>query len=319
MKLKKVLIAIDFSERSIAAAQWIARSLAPRAELALVHVLEVPPPPRFLRRRDSWSAADIETCRTGARVRLRQLARQIGRGLTWEEVREGRADEEVLRAAVEQDAELIVVGSHRDRSGVWNRFGSTAERIVAGATTPVLVVHGAPRNAPRSLLAAIDDSETGSRVLAHAEALIRRLGATGSALHVVPRQPIHGLSMPGELILDETHLLDIEKTYMEETRRWLASRLTVPNGLAAAVVLGDTAESILSEARRLGADLLVLGRERKSTARRYLLGSVSSTVIRGATSPVLVIPGVDGAESSARLEMPAAVGRNRDAQLADEA
>jgi nucleotide-binding universal stress UspA family protein len=299
MKLDKVLIAIDFSERSIAAAQWVARSFAPQAELVLVHVLELPPPPRFLRRRYSWSAKDIETCRTGARVRLRQLARQIGRGLLWEEVREGRADEEVLRVAREYDADLIVVGSHRDRPGFWNRFGSTAERILAGASTPVLVVHGAPRNTPRSLLAAVDDSETGGKVIARAEALARRFDTTGSALHVVPRQPIHYVLMPGEVILDQMHLIDIEKTYMEETRQWLADRLTVPDGLTPAVMLGDTAESILAEARRIGADLLVLGRERKRTARRHLLGSVTSTVIRGATCPVLVIPGVDGSEPDA--------------------
>jgi hypothetical protein len=56
----------------------------------------------------------------------------------------------------------------------------------------------------------------------------------------------------------------------------------------------------------------VLGRERKSTARRYLLGSVTSTVIRGANSPVLVIPGVDGSEPSAALESARAVERNKD-------
>jgi hypothetical protein len=47
---------------------------------------------------------------------------------------------------------------------------------------------------------------------------------------------------------------------------------------------------ILWEARLAGADLLVLGRERKGTVRRHLLGSVTGTVIRGANCPVLVIP-----------------------------
>ena len=51
MKFERVVIGIDFSERSIAAAQWVARSFVPKAELMLVHVLECPPPPHFLRRR----------------------------------------------------------------------------------------------------------------------------------------------------------------------------------------------------------------------------------------------------------------------------
>ena len=187
MKLERVIIAIDFSERSIAAAQWVARSFARQAELMLVHVLELPPPPRFLPRRQTRRADDIEALRSGARERLRQIRRQIRGGLVRDDVREGRAHEEVLSAASEFAADLIVVGSHRDKPGFWNRFGSTAERILGGARVSVLVVHGEPRSAPRTLLAAVDDSETGIEVLTHAESLARRLGATGSALHVLAR------------------------------------------------------------------------------------------------------------------------------------
>ena len=79
MKIERTIVAIDFSERSIAAAQWVARHFAPKSELVLVHALELPPPPLFLRGRASWREDDVETCRTGARLRLRQLGGQIGR------------------------------------------------------------------------------------------------------------------------------------------------------------------------------------------------------------------------------------------------
>jgi Universal stress protein family len=61
--------------------------------------------------------------------------------------------------------------------------------------------------------------------------------------------------------------------------------------------LGPVAEVILREARSAGADLIVLGRERPGTTRRHPLGSVTSTVIRGATCPVLVIPSAGRAEA----------------------
>src|SRR5690348_9696685 len=165
MKCNRIVVAVDFSEHSIAAVQWVAQHFAPRAELVLVHVLELPPPPSFWPRRVWLRADDIETYRMGAKTRLRQLGLQIGRGLLWEEVRLGRPEDEVLRVAAEYEADLIVAGSHRERTGFWNRFGSTAERILGGAEVPVLIVHGAPRGAPRLVLAAVDDSVTGEKVI----------------------------------------------------------------------------------------------------------------------------------------------------------
>jgi len=293
MRLERVVIATDFSERSIAAAQWVARSFVPKAELMLVHVLECPPPPHFLRRRFPWRKDASDSLREGARERLRQIRRLLGKGLISHELREGRAHEEVLRAASEFGADLIVVGSHRDRPGFWNRFGSTAERILGGARTSVLVVHGAPRHVPHTLLAAIDDSETGITVLGHAESLVRRLGASGTAMHVLPPQPIFPLLLPGEVAIGNEHLSGLEEQDIDETRQWLTDRLSVSNALTPAVVVGDVAESILEQSRRTGADLLIIGRERQGRVRRYLLGSVTSNVLRGANCPVLVIPSPD--------------------------
>jgi len=312
MRLERVVIATDFSERSIAAAQWVARSFVPKAELMLVHVLESPPPPHFLRRRSPRRADGSDALRTGARERLRQIRRQLGKGLISEQLREGRAHEEVLRAASEFAADLIVVGSHRDKPGFWNRFGSTAERILGGARTPVLVVHGAPRDVPRTLLAAIDDSETGITVLGHAESLVRRLGASGTAMHVLPRQPIHPLLLPGELAIGNEHLMGIEQHYIEETREWLTGRLGLSNALTPTVVLGDVAESILVQSRRAGADLLILGRERQGTVRRYLLGSVTSNVLRGANCAVLVIPSVEDSNLTTLGDAGIAAGRGEE-------
>lgn len=301
MKLDRIVIAIDFSEHSIAAAQWVARSFAPNADLVLVHVLELPPPPWFLRSRFTLRPEDIETCRVGARARLRELGRQMGRALLREEVRSGTPEDEVLRVAREYEADLIVVGSHRERPGFWNRFGSTAERIVGGSERPVLIVHGAPRVVPRLVLAAIDDSATGREVIAHGQALSDRLGASGKLLHVLSRQAPYQLSVAGELVVHDGRYVEAEKELVQATHDWLAERVDdVSRGLEPVVLLGDAPEMILREARLSGADLLVLGRERKGRIRRHLLGSVTGTVIRGASCPVLVIPSPDFRESPTR-------------------
>ena len=56
------------------------------------------------------------------------------------------------------------------------------------------------------------------------------------------------------------------------------------------MLVGEPAETILAEARDTGSHLLVIGRERKSRTRRFLLGSVANAVTRVANCPVLVIP-----------------------------
>ena len=48
MQFKKIVVGIDFSDASLAAARWVANHMAPSAELFLVHVVSMPRPPIYL-------------------------------------------------------------------------------------------------------------------------------------------------------------------------------------------------------------------------------------------------------------------------------
>ena len=48
MSFRRVVLGIDFSERSLAAARRVAACLAPEAEIVLVHVLRRPDAPTFV-------------------------------------------------------------------------------------------------------------------------------------------------------------------------------------------------------------------------------------------------------------------------------
>src|SRR5690242_21755620 len=74
MFLKRVVLGIDFSDASLGTARWAARHLAPDAELALVHVIPLAPPPGFLRREPPGSEHVLEHVREATRQGL-----QIGR------------------------------------------------------------------------------------------------------------------------------------------------------------------------------------------------------------------------------------------------
>jgi nucleotide-binding universal stress UspA family protein len=56
------------------------------------------------------------------------------------------------------------------------------------------------------------------------------------------------------------------------------------------VAAGDTGNAICEEARRIGADVIVMGDSEKGWFRRLLEGSALNHVIHHAPCPVLVVP-----------------------------
>ena len=93
MKLERVVVGIDFSIPSTEAAQWVARHLAPGAELILTHSISVPEPPPIVRNRFPRRDLLIDTIREGADKRLREISLSLGASRVWLEIREGNAVE----------------------------------------------------------------------------------------------------------------------------------------------------------------------------------------------------------------------------------
>jgi nucleotide-binding universal stress UspA family protein len=56
------------------------------------------------------------------------------------------------------------------------------------------------------------------------------------------------------------------------------------------LIQGATAETILKEAEKLKADLIIIGSHGRNAFYKALVGSVSEEVIRKAVCPILIIP-----------------------------
>jgi nucleotide-binding universal stress UspA family protein len=75
--------------------------------------------------------------------------------------------------------------------------------------------------------------------------------------------------------------------------RWLEGAVAagVPRDQASSeVVPGEPTREILDAARRLDADLIIMGRRSSGNLRRAVLGSVVEAVLGSAPCPVLVVP-----------------------------
>ena len=143
---RRILHPTDFSRASSAAfTRALADARASRSELVLVHVLA----PVIPVAGEGYVSPSVyeqmtESARGWARKQMDRLlgkakaARVRARGL----VLEGVAHEQIVRAARQQRAGIIVMGTH-GRTGVARFFlGSVAARVAATAPCPVLTVRG---------------------------------------------------------------------------------------------------------------------------------------------------------------------------------
>lgn len=142
LHLKQILVPVDFSTFSGRALRH-ALPLAQRfgAGIVLLHVIELFPID-YMVGTSSDSITGVEG-RRRAKEDLAKLGAKIleSSGVHYRSVvRAGKPYREIVKAARELDADLIVLSTH-GRTGL-DRFylGSTAERVVRHAACPVLVV-----------------------------------------------------------------------------------------------------------------------------------------------------------------------------------
>jgi nucleotide-binding universal stress UspA family protein len=302
---ERVVVAVDFSDGSISAATWVAQHFARGAELVLVHVLHVPPVPRFLEGRYPSRDQVVENATAGAQTRLRELSARIATGLVWPEVRVGEPDQEIVRVAAEYSAALIVVGRPATRGGVWARIGTTAQRVLRRSTVPVLLAADVPSREPSRLLVAVDDSDMTDVVLGWGASLAKRFSAATTVMHVVavPVFPEDVVTAAGLLSAAPGAMLPVmdDGSAVREAERWLGERvqrIAADEPVALAVVPRplSPAQAILDEATGRRVDLIVVGSRGAGAVPRFLFGSVAEGVLRGASCPVLVVPPPNGAD-----------------------
>ncbi|WP_042012725.1 universal stress protein [Aeromonas fluvialis] len=138
--IKTLLCPVDFSQMSRAVLDYaVFMAQSHEAQLKLIHVVDQ------LHGFDSYkilhmTAIEItHEMERQARTQLKELVASLPIPATFD-IRFGRAADEIVIQAKEDEVELIVMGSH-GRSGISHLLvGSVAESVVRHAPCPVLVV-----------------------------------------------------------------------------------------------------------------------------------------------------------------------------------
>lgn len=296
---QKILVATDFSDSAWAAlrqAASLARSWG--AEVTVVHVLEdvraaVEALPSDVR----WdlAAGDIDrfehSLRRDADRRLADWLiplRDAGVPLQHETL-VGRPFVELIHAVQQEEHDVVMLGT-RGLSKL-GRFllGSTASRLVRKCPCPVWTVKPEHCGKLQSLLVATDFSETSRRALDLAAALAGPLGAVIHLLHVLNLDDYRGLAGTPP---DNADLLRRRR----RLRRGISAQLdqlldSLPSGCQATAHManGEPWKQIVNGARRLDADLIVMGCVGRSGVAGLLLGNTAERVLHAGDRSVLTV------------------------------
>ena len=143
-----------------------------------------------------------------------------------------------------------------------------------------------------NVLVAIDFSEVSERQLETVGGLVRRESRKVYLLHVAEPEPdFVGFEAGPEVVRDQ-----MAAQYHREHKQLhdMAQKLRATgHDVTPLLVQGATVETILGEAEKLDAGLIVVGSHGHGAAFDLIVGSVSADVIRKANVPVLVVPSAE--------------------------
>jgi nucleotide-binding universal stress UspA family protein len=263
-----VLCAVDLTDLSACAAGFAATlARATGAPVTLLH------------------AAERGEAETGS-GRLAELARPLLEGglVVHTAVVAGDPATVIVQRANALLASAIVMGTHGGRGVARLMLGSVAENVLHRAGRPVATLRG-PGHAGGPLRRIVCGSDLeDSAPLRYAAALARLSGAELLVVHAVrdlPEEGGHGLvpSSYGPALLEEA------RRSLDRAFALLEVSSSSPGRFTTRVVPGSPSRALLRIAGETSADLLVVG------IHPHVLGSTTHPVVRGASCPVLTVPG----------------------------
>lgn len=143
------------------------------------------------------------------------------------------------------------------------------------------------------ILVATDGSRIASKAVKYAVGLARQASASITVVSVIDRTSFLTRSVPAEAT--PTHIMEPVEDYMRQAAEGYvgkAEELCRKNRVDFRKVIrtGHPVEEIVKEAKRSGADIIVIGSQGRSALTAAVLGSVSLGVInKSAKIPVLLV------------------------------
>jgi nucleotide-binding universal stress UspA family protein len=277
IKFERILLATDFS-RGSEVAQAYAVGLAEKdsSTLELATVIALPT-------MDAISECALDSARFSSKEDLQRLANNISGVHVKTKVLEGfQRAAAIVDEGIHSHADLIVLGTSSKRGLKKLALGSTAEEVIRTASCPVLTVGPhvtKPSRTPISfqrIVYATDFSSQAAKGVNLALALGRTEGTQIYLCHVVAD---HKASTCDDC--DGKSISSLRALVPDSARCSSEPEFVVEHGKAS--------EAILALAKRVNADLIVLGARKASFWIEFIQTGLTPTLLAAATCPVLTV------------------------------
>lgn len=271
--LKKILLALDGSENAERALWWVVQYAArEKAQVVLFRAVETATlEPEFIPSRTK-----------DARNYLQRMETEINyAGLPSKVVvRQGRAAEAIVKAAIDEQCDLILMSTRGGSKVKRWAMGGVTEKVMRLSPIPVLPVqshtHPAKNNHIRRVIMPVDGSKLAEAAMLWAVGLARMLKARLEFLHVYPSGP-RGMGNHAEETFEALRKRMIRTTQLLK-REGVKAEFRVRSG--------DAADRILGFAKK--DDMIVTTTHGEGGFKRWIFGSVAEKLIHEARIPVLV-------------------------------
>lgn len=213
-------------------------------------------------------------------------------------VEKGTAAEVIIEKAAADKGTLISMATH-GRSGL-NRWllGSVAEKVLRGATNPLLLVKATDEAKTegeanlRSVIVPLDGSELAEQVLPTVAELAKelKLEVILFRAYTIPLSAL-AVDPEGYYVATDEELIsamrDEAVAYLEKKAEEI-KKLGVEK-VSQVAEYGLASDEIISFARKTPDNLIAMCTHGHTGVKRWVLGSVTETVVRHSGDPVLVI------------------------------
>ena len=284
----RIILAVDGSDQSHAATQALAH-LSRAEEVTVVHVLDVPVPAFPMVVPEASQALFQNIQKTMQEEGERMLATATASlpmnvGPSQTKLETGKPADVILALAAETHADLIVLGSRGLNPMKELLLGSVSHRIVAHAPCSVFVVNRPVRTCDQVLLA-IEGKWDGEAAIRWLKAKPFRAMPEISVLTVLPFSPPPWPAGAAVSKAMEQEVVERASWFLED----LVKQLVAMGYRAKPLVLvGSPAVAITEQIQKAKPDLLLIGCRQREGLTRFVLGSVSHTLLHRAPCPVLL-------------------------------
>jgi nucleotide-binding universal stress UspA family protein len=274
---KTILVGIDFSDCSINALEH-ALTIADKAEANVVMI--------WVNRPDSSQeifSTEPENLIEEVNKRFNELVNKYKYGLEKGAIsfiiKKGKVYQEIVKAADELDAFLIVIGTHGSSGFEEFWIGSNANRIVSATERPVITIRGG-----------VDINRTLTKIVMPVDSTIES------------RQKVPLTALLAKYFEAEIHVLAMHTTIVEEVRARVTEytkqveRYLLENEVkfhTEEIEADNITDAAIEYATRVNANLISITDEQETTTANLWLGPYAQQMVNHSPIPVLCVHAKD--------------------------